>query len=305
MQLALLAPMLLVVRHAVHGPGGQTEWRQEELRSRDLVFVRSRYLGAHRDEAFAAEFAEGCASIRFVLGGPLVASVGGKPTDVREGDLLGVATHGTSRARTLEPGSDVLFVGWRVGSSVGDAMPRDVHLGASPAAAASLRRLASLLADRDAPEPSLERAASDAIGALRAEGFPLGADAPLAAQADARRLAMAMETSLGGFASQPTALDLSRALGVGEHHALRRANEWFRRFYFGVSGWREYLRRRRLDLGAFFMGRPDARTEDVARALGFRSPTSFCHAFHEARLPSPRAVQSALLGGALGRARAG
>ena len=38
-----------------------------------------------------------------------------------------------------------------------------------------------------------------------------------------------------------------------------------------------------------------ANAEDVARALGFRSPTSFCHAFHRAGLPSPQRVQAELL----------
>lgn len=278
----------------MRGPSGDTSWLQEELRSRGLVFVRSRYLGARRDETFSSERAEGCSSIRFVLEGPLVAHVDGAPVDVREGELVASATHGTCRARSLEPGSDVLIVGWRNGG-VGDPLARDVRLRLSTGAVACLRRFADALADRDAPTAILDAAASDVVGVLRAEGFPLAREAVPAADAEARRLAAAMESSLSSFASQPTSLDLARALGVGEHHALRRANAWFRRFYFSVSGWREYLRVRRLDLGAFFMGHPGARTEDVARTLGFRSPTSFCHAFQTAGLPSPRAVQALLL----------
>lgn len=190
--------------------------------------------------------------------------------------------------------SDVLIVGWRT-TGVGAPLAHDVRLAPSKAAVSRLRCLATLLADRDAPPASLDTAASEVVEALRAEGFPLVADAVPAADAATRRLASAVESSLRSFASQPTSADLADALGVGEHHALRRANAWFRRFYFSVNGWREYLRVRRLDLGAFFMGRPDARTEDVARTLGFRSPTSFCHAFKAGGLPSPRAVQSWLL----------
>lgn len=285
---------MLIVRHHVRGPSGEATWLQEELRSPDLVFVRSRYSGARRDETFSSERAEGCSSIRVVLEGPLVAHVDGSPVDVREGELVASAIHGTCRARTLEPHSDVLIVGWR-NRGVGDPFVRDVRLALSTGAMSTLRRLAEALADRAAPTESLDAAASDVVDVLRAEGFPLSPEAVPAADAETRRLAAAVESSLASFATQPTSLDLSRALGVGEHHALRRANAWFRRFYFSVHGWREYLRVRRLDLGAFFMGRPGARTEDVARALGFRSPTSFCHAFQTAGLPSPRAVQSLLL----------
>jgi AraC-like DNA-binding protein len=166
---------------------------------------------------------------------------------------------------------------------------------------AKLRQLADALGDGNAVPGAVASAAGEVIAALRAEGFPLRATAYAAltgAQANdmaEQHLANAVERSLTPLSSQPTSVDLSRALGVGEHHALRRANGLFRRFYFSVAGWREYLRRRRIDLGAFFMGRPDARTEDVAHVLGFRSPTSFCHAFQAASLPSPRAVQDHLL----------
>ena len=75
----------------------------------------------------------------------------------------------------------------------------------------------------------------------------------------------------------------------------RRANDHFRRFHISVSSWRQYVQGMRVGLGSFFMSQRRARTEHVSRLLGFGSPTSFCHAFHDAGLPSPLAVQRQLL----------
>ena len=289
---------MIIIRHRARGPSGGAVWTQDELRGPDLVFVRSRYEGAQRDETFCPETAEGCSSIRFVLGGPMVVRAGVGTADLRQGQLYASATHGTAAARALTPKTDLLVIGWRRGTGAGGTIAHDVRLGPSPLTTARLHRLADALADVDATRSCVCTAADDVIAALRAEGFPF---LPTASLSDLRndtpeqRLAEAVEQSLAPLSSQPSSVDLSRALGVGEHHALRRTNEHFRQFYFSVRGWREYLRRRRIDLGAFFMGRPDARTEDVARALGFRSPTSFCHAFQAAGLPSPRAVQHHLL----------
>ncbi len=294
------ARAVILVRHRVCGPGGKARWRQDELRSPDLVLVRASYEGAYRDETLAPEYAQGCASIRFVLGGSMVTRAQKGAVDLREGHLYVSATHGAAPARALVEASDILVIGWRLGTCVGERPPGDACFTPSRSTAVRLRRLADALAADDGAEKRIH-AAADALAALRAEGLPLTDTAAAALRGHPQndtanqRVATAVERSVASLSSSPTSIDLAGALDVGEHHALRCANAHFRRFYFSVNGWREYLRRRRIDLGAFFMGRADARTEDVARVLGFRSPTSFCHALNGAGLPSPRALQRLLI----------
>jgi AraC-like DNA-binding protein len=292
---------MLIVRHAAHGPAEGLSWRQDELRGGDLVVVRARYQGAYRDERLSPELAEGCSSIRFVISGRLIAHEPRAAVDLQRGQLHVCATHGTTSARMLTPASDVLLIGWRTRAGLCERPSGDARLELSETTRATLRRLADSVADQSVGADRTSLIARDALAALRSEGLPLHADAPFGKDDDASKLAgehdvaRAVERSVSSLASHPTGIDLADALGVGEEHALRRANAHFRRFYFSINNWREYLRKRRIELGAFFMGRHDARTEDVARALGFRSPTSFCHAFHAAGLPSPRAVQRELL----------
>ena len=294
---------MLVVRHRAHGPAEGLSWRQDELRGGDLVVVRARYEGGYRDERLSPELAEGCASIRFVLSGRLVAHEPTTSVDLQRGQLHVCATHGTTAARMLTPASDVLLIGWRTRPGLCERPAGNARLELAESTKATLLRLADSLADPSAVTESTSILARDALAALRSEGLPLDRDAPFGHDEDATKLAgenevaRAVERSVSTLASHPTGVDLASQLGVGEEHALRRANAHFRRFYFSIKSWREYLRKRRIELGTFFMGREDARTEDVARALGFRSPTSFCHAFHAAGLPSPRAVQRELLAG--------
>jgi AraC-like DNA-binding protein len=282
----------------MRGPGEGVSWRQDELRGGDLVIVRARYRGAYRDERHSRELAEGCASVRFVVSGRLAARDPRGEIDLRAGQLYVSATHGSSPARMLVPESDCLLIGWRTRPDLCERPSGDARLELSPTTKTALLRLAEALDASNAVAPTASAAAAGALAALRSEGLPMP-DAIHANDtsqfATEHDVARAVERSAGSLSSHPTGIDLAADLGVGEHHALRRANAYFRRFYFSVGGWREYLARRRIDLGAFFMGRPDARTEEVARALGFRSATSFCHAFQAAGLPSPRSVQRELL----------
>jgi hypothetical protein len=87
------------------------------------------------------------------------------------------------------------------------------------------------------------------------------------------------------------AVDLAAALGVGERQALRRANDHFHAFHLTISTWRQYVSGIRLAVGAFFMTAPGAKIEEVSERIGFRTPTSFWHALHDAGLPSPQKLQ--------------
>jgi transcriptional regulator GlxA family with amidase domain len=139
------------------------------------------------------------------------------------------------------------------------------------------------------------RAAIEALRVFRASGVPFGSDAEDHVANDvapeAHAFAQALESTANRLGDQPMAVDLARALGVGQRQALRRAHDHFRAFHLTVTTWREYMLGVRLAMGAFFSAAPGARTDAVSRLVGFGSPVSFCHALHAAGLPSPQELQ--------------
>ncbi|MCA9176756.1 MAG: helix-turn-helix transcriptional regulator [Planctomycetales bacterium] len=289
---------MIVVRYTAADPRGQANWFQHELRSDDLVLIRECHTGGIVDETLVPEQADGWSGIRYLLDGPVVARAPGRCVELRQGDAFASSTVGTAPVRSLTMTTDVLHILWRRDSSVGRSISSSAKLRFSPLTDASLRRVVAALAadDRNAPCPSTT--VHEVLVALRAEGLPVTPPTvdwahPTALEDHA--VAHAIERVAFPLSSRPMSVDLARELGVGEHHALRRANQYFRRFHLCARSWREYLRGQRVALGAFFMGRPEARTDRVARLLGFQSPTSFCHAFLAAGLASPREVQRELL----------
>ena len=130
-------------------------------------------------------------------------------------------------------------------------------------------------------------ALSDLLGDLQALGFAFGAPSD---DAKAGRFARTLWHRAMDLESQPMAVDLADALGVSERHALRQTSQFLQQFHLSASSWRELMQCLRLEIGTFFMSNPNAKTEDVSRYLGFRSPTGFCHAFHDAGLPSPQTI---------------
>jgi hypothetical protein len=266
-------------------------WMQEALRNEEFVILRERHLGGFFDETLVHEGATVCASIRYVLRGPLLVRTAGSGVELRAGDALVSAMHGATPARSLTMDSDMIQLTWRCRG----ARPQEGRFRPSARASSLFLRLAASLSHGD--RVSAVRAAVDVFDALRAEGIPLDTAALERASDvsfDTKEISRAIASAVPLW-SHPTSADLARALGVCEPHALRRTNLHFRKYYRCVSSWRDYLRCNRLYFGSFFMGRPGARTEDVARALGFRSPTSFCHAFHIGGLGSPQRVQRELL----------
>lgn len=295
---------MILLCHAARGPAG-SEWSQREFRGRDLVVFVERYHGAFYDEALVPEQSTHCSAIRFVLGGPLVADGPARAVDLRLGDALVCPSPGISPFRSLSETTTVLNIGWRRGGALGPGIaletkfrPRSTTRGKLLALAASLRPAACTREQEQ--EQVAENAVRDALAALRAEGLPFPAD-DVIAEACARRtkesdVARVLSLATSSLSTQPSSVDAATMLDVGAYHSLRRIKNFLREFHLSsVSGWRDYLQTRRLQLGVAFMGRRDARTEEVARALGFRSPTSFCHAFRSAGLPSPREVQRLLL----------
>lgn len=285
--------MLLVRRTFDDGREG-CRWTHEALRDEDFVIVRERHRGGVFDETLVPEAGTACAALRYVLHGRLFAHAAHGGVELRAGDLLLSSMYGGAPVRSLTMDADTIQIVWRCGGPAGTALPHDARLRLSFDANARFLRLAESLSHGD--RFSAIEASVDVLDVLRATGVPLDSIALRASEVtvDTRDTARAIERAFP-LSSHPTSLDLARALGICEPHALRRTNAHFRRYYRCVPSWREYLRNTRLYVGAFFMGRPGARTEDVARALGFRSPTSFCHAFEAGGLRSPQRVQRDLL----------
>jgi hypothetical protein len=288
---------VIIVHHAIEDAVHGGRWQQDELRGEDFVVVRERQRGAVLDEALVPERIPGWSSIRFVLDAPLVAHAPGGTLDLRAGDVVLSREFGDAPARSLLDRYDSLTFVWRADSAVGAAPEGVGVVRPSPHAARALLRLAESMAVDDAAHASA--AAFDTLDALRAAGLPLAHDARAAiatriATRGEHEVARVVERALSRLSAQPMAVDLGRGLGVCPRQALRRVNDYLARYYRSLTTWRDYFRGMRMVLGTFFIGQPGATTEHVARLLGFGSPTSLCHAFHDYGLASPLAVQRAL-----------
>ncbi len=135
---------------------------------------------------------------------------------------------------------------------------------------------------------------ADIVSLLRAQGAPFtraGAKDLVEPVADpVVRLGRALDVVLSRLAQAPALVDLDTALGLSVRHMNRVITQFNRRYGFNSLGWRDTRNRRRLLVGATMMTAPGARTELVARAMGYSSPTGFCHALGLAGLPSPGAT---------------
>lgn len=294
---------MLLLRHSLRPRELDVDFRQQELRSDDLVICRSRFSGGMFDEVrnLPSGRRDRWSKIRIVLAGHLFART------PRGGEILGpgdaVVSQGWDdhRCRALDQHTEYVLVAWRHGTEAGDrpawggplALRRErIGVGASASA------LAHAL-DAPLPVDAVLGRASALLDAISTLGLPVSAEAHVACSAGIqpihRRIARAMETTFFPLTAQPMAIDLGGALGLGERHALRVTNEFFVRFYVTAPNWRQYVRGMRLELGVFLSTNRDATTERVSRALGFSSPTALCHAFQSVGLPSPGEVRRRLL----------
>jgi AraC-like DNA-binding protein len=230
-----------------------------------------------------------------MLGGPILARQGSREAVVGSGEAVVSMDMRATTERTLTNGTDVLAFAWRAGSSFGPRAPGDGVIGLSLAQRGALSRLAEAITSHDTS--SAVAHVGDAVAALRAAGVPLAFEMSdrLSVPFAVREVGRALERVFCPLSSRPMAIDLARELGVCERQALRRTNALFETYYASGSTWREYVHAMRVGLSSFFMSHPRARTQNISRLLGFSSPTSFCHALHEAGLPSPLELQRALL----------
>lgn len=207
------------------------------------------------------------------------------------GRAHGIRQEGSQLALTME---------WEPGL-VGDRLAGPLESGAL--APASLRRLKAVAApwldDSEAHGVALPSQAAELLAILRSEGLPLSAASPEELRDDIpereRRLLLALDRNLSAQRHQPTLQDLQDELDMSERHIRRLLLEVQERYGFPTGkGWRDHLRGWRLPVAAALMSVKQARTEDVAKMLGFSSPAVFCDVMARAGLPSPRSISDAL-----------
>lgn len=134
-------------------------------------------------------------------------------------------------------------------------------------------------------------AALRALGLLDAR--PTAADLHTDVAPDLARAGRAVDALLSNPRSMPAALDLQARIHRSPAQARRLVTTYADVLRAqGATGWREMLHAWRLYVGATLMTAERATTEAVARALGYRSPAAFCHAFALAGMRSPGAIRS-------------
>jgi len=185
-----------------------------------------------------------------------------------------------------------IAIEWGAGTFGGLAnAPDGVRLDAT-----AFQRVLSLAAALEASRDGVTASAllADILSLLRAQGAPFAPISPddliEPVTSSVVRLARALDTVLSELATGPALVDLDSALGLSIRQINRVITQFNRRYGFNALGWRDTRNRRRLLVGASMMTAPGARTELVARAMGYSSPTGFCHAFGLAGLPSPSAT---------------
>jgi hypothetical protein len=298
---------MLMLRHRFAPPTLGARFAQDELRSDELVVCRTRFRRGRFDEVpgLPSGRRASWAKVRFVLRGHLVARTReGRHEVLAPGDLAVSARWDDWRCQALTDDSEYLLVGWRHDGQHGARPPPSeiVRAEQRTSAVSPIARAYALAAALDeGGDARVLGAATALVHALGRAGIPLAPDAVRAAgqgiPARDRVFARVMESAFFPLAARPMAVDLGGLLGVGDRHAMRRANEFLLRYYVTAIGWREYVRGMRLELGVFLSGVRGATTSDVSRALGFSTPTTLCHAFAAAGLGSPRAVGRRLLRG--------
>jgi hypothetical protein len=283
------------VRMDLSMPSPYARHVQHELRGADLIIMRRRQEGAVLDEVYehpSAALAETWGRVRIVLDGELFVRRG-TGLILRPHDAIASSTWPQEPACALTPTSEWLDLHWRHGSAVGNMLAAGGSFTVPASGRAAFGELIEAMSLGESRRA--HRAAIATIDVLRASGMPFDLEAERALSTDlpaqAHAFARALERSVNGLSTQPMALDLANALGVGERQALRRASEHFRAFHLTIATWRQYMVGVRLAAGAFFSAAPGARTETVSKLVGFGSPVSFCHALHTARLPSPQELQ--------------
>lgn len=121
---------------------------------------------------------------------------------------------------------------------------------------------------------------ADVVAGKPVDGFPSEAfgehfDAPREWAAspapESLRIADVVCRASERLADHPTMDELAEALALSPRRASEQVGAYFRQYHASFHGWRRYLATVRLELALSLLTMGDTRSEDVARALGYRS----------------------------------
>ena len=302
MRVALPALHMIHMHRRWEAPSAGLVLERHEARSDGIVLVRDRFGPRTRSRCSLIERMQGPSeprgapwtSVCAPLAGTMRVRHRGRELELEPGEML-VATFDMAHSHDGE--LDVVRVLVRQGEEIPPSDEGVWRLGATGRAA--LRRLGAELARSGSTGTrSLRDAVSWVASVATAAGIALPPRAVrervVEASAHDARIASAIEASTARFSERPHGVDLAQHLGISERHALRLVNEHIARHFVSVPTWRALIGEHRLWLGVLLLGTGRARTEEASRWLGHTSPTSLCHAFARAQLPSPGALGHAL-----------
>jgi hypothetical protein len=230
-----------------------------------------------------------------VVAGRARVRIGSFDRWLEAGDMVLLPSKDVSMRQEGTPFESVALE-WDPGT-LGGAPSETEHAKLAPGDLAPLVALARDLAGCAEPAAAMHHTA-ELIARLRACGAPLdrvGAGALVEPVPEStRRLSGALDAALSDLAGAPMLVDLGGALGLSPRQLNRVVAAFNARYGYNSLGWRDTRNRRRLLVGASMMTAPGARTDGVARRMGYASPTGFCHALAEAGMPSPGTMPAAV-----------
>jgi hypothetical protein len=192
----------------------------------------------------------------------------------------------------VERDSLILSVDWALGS-LGARIPRGLPTGnLSPGAHRALIEHANAITRGDLS------VVAPLLDVLRAEGVPLdpvrAEDLHLEIDEEDRAVIAALTAAMCNLAASPMSVDLERTLGRSRRHVVDSVRRVTQRFGLNGSDWRSLRDRFRLNAAAVLCTHELARTETVARAVGYGSGRALCHALARAGLPTASAMRDAV-----------
>jgi AraC-like DNA-binding protein len=163
---------------------------------------------------------------------------------------------------------------------------------------AHVNEVSEKIALADAETTHVPSAIADILARLRAEGLPFepleASDLVERTDPTMCRLSTVMGAALSRLSQNPASVDLELAFGASRRTIGRLVETFLHRYRLNGSSWRPFRDRWRLVAAAVLMSGAGARTEEIARIVGYGSANAFCHAFAQAGLPSPGRVRAAL-----------
>jgi AraC-like DNA-binding protein len=239
--------------------------------------------------------------LALALAGSAVLRHGATSSTLHPRDVLFLPSGALFSARSDRSGTRVWILQWDPGvfGRPGAASCVRHHLSAP-----DFERLRMAIEDTVAAgysAPDSAAALVRVLSVLRALGLhdarPAAADLWFPQPESLARVGVAIDSALSSLSRAPAAIDLQQVLRCSPAQLRRLIHRHGAsaipagQAVVGPPTWRDLLNGWRLAVGALLMTSPHSRTERVAELLGYASPTSFCHAFANAALPSPANVR--------------